>query len=133
MRLIGGIDLRVEAGEAQRAGHGVRQRDNPSEARQMLQRPKIDDQRRRHAEGRDIRQRIKLGTESAGTFQQPRNAAVDAIEHRRHHDSANRLFPFPGEGKTHARQAETQGQHGDGIGNQRAQRYAGTALQPRAG
>ena len=76
-------ELGVEPRQAQRAAHRVEQHDGPADAVQLLHRPEIEHRRGRHAEADEVRQRIELGAETRGRFQQPRDPPVEPVEHRR--------------------------------------------------
>jgi hypothetical protein len=54
------VDPRVEARQPQRAAHREGQRGEPAEARQVLQRPQEQHQRRRDAEGNVVGQTVQL-------------------------------------------------------------------------
>ena len=117
MRLVIDIDRRIEAGEAQRTGQRMGEREQPAEFRHHLQRPKIEYQRRRDTEGDAVRERIKFCAKTAFTAHQPGNPPVKAIEHTRKDDGTHRHFPMAGQRKAHSRQAKAQRSRRYGIGN----------------
>ena len=51
-------------------------------ALQILEHEPVEDERRRHAEIDEIRQRVELGAEARGALEKPRDAPVDAVEDR---------------------------------------------------
>src|SRR5207302_1993273 len=78
MRLLSGVEPRVETGEPERAANRQRECGDPPEPRSGLQRPQEQDQRGRRAESNIVAQGIELGTEFALRPKQPRDAPIEA-------------------------------------------------------
>src|SRR5207302_9073446 len=69
-------------------------------------------------------QRIELGPELALRAEQPRDAAVETVEHAGKDDRSNRPLPLAANGEADSGEAEAQRQRGDHIGDHRAERYS---------
>ena len=68
------------------------------------------------------RRTVELRAELALRPQQPRDAAVEAVEHAGDDDRSQRLLPLAGDREADAGQAEAQRQRGDRVGHERAER-----------
>ena len=82
------VGFDVETGQSQNGAHHVQHGDHPQQAgnhRRMIGfRCELDQQNRRcHAEADGVSQRIQFGPEFGGAAQQARDAAIDAVQHRR--------------------------------------------------
>ena len=77
----------------QRRAHGEDEHRDPAQALEIVERPVEHDDGRRHAEIDEIGEAIELGAEPRRGFQQPRDAAVDAVEKRREHERRHRQVP----------------------------------------
>ena len=84
------VDHHIEAGEPQAGANGESHRGDPAGRFQIVQAPEVEDQRRGYAEIDEIRQAVELGAKARGSFQEPRQAAVDAIKNGGEHDSRER-------------------------------------------
>ena len=80
-RLVGGVELGVEARKTQRAAGGEQERERPAERLHLVERPQIDQHRGRHPEAQEVGERIQLRAELGADLEQPRRAAIQAVEH----------------------------------------------------
>ena len=120
--LPGIVDHHVEAREAQPGADRKHQRRDPARRFQFLQAPEIEDQRRRHAEIDEVGEAVELGAEARGALEHARDAAVDAVEQRRHHDRGDRPVDLAFDRDADGGQPRAQRQQRDQIGQQRAHR-----------
>ena len=80
------LDHDVETGEPQPGADGKHHGGDPAAGFQIVQAPEIKDQRRRDAEIDEIGKAVEFGAEARRSLQQPRQAAVDAVEDRGEND-----------------------------------------------
>src|SRR4029453_13843895 len=113
--------------QPKRAADRQRQRRDPAEPGRILQRPEIDDERRRDAESGDVGQGIKLGAEAAVGAQQASDASVHAIENAGSDDAGQRKLPLLVDRHADTCQADTQSQRRHRIGPNGAKRDAAGA------
>ena len=119
----------VEPREAQRRAHREHESDDPAQRPAIGQRRHVEDQRRRHAEAKEVGERIELRAEPAGDAQPPRHPAVQRIEHRRHHDGDDGALHLPLQAVADRRQARAQRRQRQHVGDQPVDREA---AQPAA-
>ena len=127
---------RVEAGEPQRRAHGEEEAGCEAQAPRVVQAPEIQHQRRGDAEGKEVGQTVELGAEARGALQQPRQAAVDAVDGAGGHDQHRRVLPSSLEGEAHGGEAGAKAEHGEDVRDQavegRAARAGARARPPQA-
>ena len=112
-----------------------RQGAKPRPAR-VVQAPEIQHQRRGHAEGEEVGQTVELGAEARGALQQPRQAAVDAVDRAGDHDQHRRVLPSSLEGEAHGGEPGAEAEHGEDVRDQavegRPARAGARARPPQA-
>ena len=84
--LVHDVDLDVEAREAAGAAHDEEKRDEEAGPPEVDEAPVVDEERGRHAEGHDVRERVELLAEGRRRPGQSGDAAVHAVEDRRGED-----------------------------------------------
>ena len=84
--LVGHVRLDVETRQAHRAADDEEERGHPAEAVEVGEAPGIGQHRGRHAEGHEVGERVVLLAELRGRVGQPRDAAVERVEHGRDDD-----------------------------------------------
>ena len=80
MRLVGHVDLRVEAREAKGTANGESQRGKPTQPRLGRQRPEKNDDCRRRSETERIGEAVELRPETRLRLQRPGDPAIHAVE-----------------------------------------------------
>jgi hypothetical protein len=133
-RLIGLLELGVEACQAQRAAGREQQRKRPADRLHLVERPEIDQNRGRHPEAQKVGQRIELGAELGGDLEETRRAAVQTVEDPGQDDQYDRQLVAVVEGVADRGQPGAQAQHGEDVGHQvnqglRAKAPAAAALR----
>jgi hypothetical protein len=112
---------------ADREHHGG----DPAGRLELVQIPEIEDQRRRDAEIDEIGETVELGAEPRRALEHARDAPVDAVEHGRKHDGAERDLEPAFDREPDGGQSGAQRQQGDQVGHQRAHRDRPEAAPPR--
>src|SRR5439155_554165 len=93
--LLDRSDLHVEAGEPERAAGHVERGGEPAPASPRPQRPLIDEDAGRDAEGDQVGERVVLDAEGAGRAREPRDAPVERVAELRHQDHHRREPVLP--------------------------------------
>ena len=126
-RLVRIVDHHVEAGKPERGADGEHHRGDPARRFQIVQAPEIEDQRRRDAEIDEVGQAVELGAEARGAFEEPRQAAVDAVEKGGEDDRGERQHIAVLERHADRGEAGAERQQRDDVGHQSAHRNAAEA------
>ena len=126
--------LAVKAGQAQRAAHREEQHDRPAEAAQRRHRPEIKDRRRCDAEADEIRQAVEFGAKARRRFEEPRDAAVEAVEDAGRDDRIDGADEIILDGKTDRRHPGAQRQQSQDVRHHPVDRQVGQPphLEPRS-
>ncbi len=85
----------VEAREPQRRAHGEQDAGDVAQRAYPLQRPQVEQDRRRDAEAQEVGQAVELGAEAARALEQPRDAPVQPVDDGGDHDEGRGLRPAP--------------------------------------
>ena len=110
--------LHVEAGETGRGADQEEERRQPAGAPELFEPPQIGEQGRRHAEGDQVGERVVLPPEVALGAGHARDAAVEAVEDRRHEDEQRRQREAVAQAEHHGVEAEQHVGDGEDAGQQ---------------
>ena len=97
--LLGRGRLHVEARQAQRAARDEKKGRDPADAREGLELPDVDQQRRGDAEGDEVGERVELHAEAARGAGHPRDLAVEAVHEGGDDDRHRRVLELQVHGR----------------------------------
>lgn len=123
------VDHHIEPGEPQRTGNRKDHRREPAEAFDLVQAPKIEEERRCNAEIDEIGERIEFGTKTRRPAERPRDAPVEPVEDRSREDGQYRAVVIAFRRNSDRGETERQRDQGHEIGHDDAK---GDAPEPAA-